>query len=91
MFFKSKLKFSSVEEGEKNLKFLRRLQKFPFNLIINQSLIQSDIDEVSVKLSKMVSKRSSMRITFEELYFGVPFVDSNFIKNQLRDPLGTKY
>lgn len=60
MFFKSKLKFSSTE-GEKNLKFLRRLQKFPFNLILNQSLIQSDINEVSVKLSKMVSKRSSMR------------------------------
>lgn len=74
MFFKSKLKFSSIEEGEKNLKFLRRLQKFPFNLIINQSLIQSDLNEVSVKLSKMVSKRSSMRTTFEELYFGVPLL-----------------
>lgn len=75
----SKLHFNSIEEGEKNLNDLKKLLRFPFNLITDQSMIKSHISSIELNLHKMRFKRAT-----SDNIGGFPIVSNNFIQNYLR-------
>lgn len=76
---KSKLYFNSIEEGEKNLSDLKKLLRFPFNLITDQSMVKSHVYSIELNLHKM---RSCIAIS--DNVEGFPIVSSNFIQNYLK-------
>lgn len=74
-----KLHFNSIEEGEKNLNDLKKLLRFPFNLITDQSMVKSYVHSIELNLHKMRSN-----IAIPDNVGGFPIVSSNFIQNYLK-------